>query len=192
MYLFFDTETSDLPRDFSAPETDIDNWPRVIQIAWVTAESLETASPVQVHLIKPDGFKIAPGAEATHGISTQFAKSNGVEFKPVLESFVQAVNDATTIVAHNIEFDVNVIGAECARLGIPNPIHDKPTQCTMRESTDHCRIPSRRGYSGYKWPALTELHTILFQSDFENVHDASSDSIACMKCFFRLQDLGAM
>ena len=34
MYLIFDTETTGLPRDFKAPITDTDNWPRCVQIAW--------------------------------------------------------------------------------------------------------------------------------------------------------------
>jgi len=34
MYLIFDTETTGLPKDFKAPITDADNWPRCVQIAW--------------------------------------------------------------------------------------------------------------------------------------------------------------
>ena len=29
MYIVFDTETTGLPKDFSAPITDFDNWPRI-------------------------------------------------------------------------------------------------------------------------------------------------------------------
>ena len=189
MYVFFDTETSDLPRDFNAPESDTRNWPRIIQVAWATGDSAETVSSLQTHLIKPDGFTIASGASDQHGISTEFANANGVALKPVLESFVKAVTEATTVVAHNIAFDANIIGAECARAGIPNPIRRKRMRCTMQESTNYCRIPSRRGF---KWPTLTELHTKLFRSDFANAHDASSDCVACMRCFFRLQELNVM
>ena len=34
MYLFFDTETTGLPKDWKAPISDLDNWPRLVQIAW--------------------------------------------------------------------------------------------------------------------------------------------------------------
>ena len=34
MYLVFDTETTGLPRNFDAPISDSDNWPRMVQIAW--------------------------------------------------------------------------------------------------------------------------------------------------------------
>ena len=34
MYLIFDTETTGLPKKWSSPLTDFDNWPRAIQVAW--------------------------------------------------------------------------------------------------------------------------------------------------------------
>lgn len=34
MYLFFDTETTGLPKNYKAPASDSDNWPRLVQIAW--------------------------------------------------------------------------------------------------------------------------------------------------------------
>ena len=34
MYLIFDTETTGVPHNKTAPLTDLDNWPRLVQIAW--------------------------------------------------------------------------------------------------------------------------------------------------------------
>ena len=34
MYLIFDTETTGLPKNYNAPITDTDNWPRLVQLAW--------------------------------------------------------------------------------------------------------------------------------------------------------------
>ena len=34
MYLIFDTETTGLPKKFNVPISDLDNWPRCVQIAW--------------------------------------------------------------------------------------------------------------------------------------------------------------
>ena len=33
-FLFFDTETTGLPKKWNAPVEEIDNWPRLVQIAW--------------------------------------------------------------------------------------------------------------------------------------------------------------
>ncbi len=189
MYLFFDTETSGLPRYYNAPESDTRNWPRLVQLAWVTGDSLTTVSAPQVYLIKPDEFTIDSRASAVHGITTAMANATGVALTPVLDSFVQAVNNSTVVVAHNIEFDTNIVGAECAREGIANPIRRRLMRCTMKEATDYCRIPSQRGF---KWPTLTELHWKLFQSGLADAHDASIDCQACMKCFFRLQELNVI
>ena len=34
-YLFFDTETTGLPNDYNASPNQLDNWPRIVQIAWL-------------------------------------------------------------------------------------------------------------------------------------------------------------
>ena len=34
MFLVFDTETTGLPKQYNAPLTDFDNWPRLVQLAW--------------------------------------------------------------------------------------------------------------------------------------------------------------
>ena len=34
MILIFDTETTGLPHNKTAPVSDVDNWPRLVQIAW--------------------------------------------------------------------------------------------------------------------------------------------------------------
>ncbi len=189
MYLFFDTETSDLPRSFSAPESDVRNWPRLVQLAWASCDATGNITLTQVHLITPEGFAIAPGAYERHHISTQFAVDNGVALRPVLDSFIVAANDADTVVAHNVEFDTSILGAECIRARLSNPLRRKKLRCTMKESTNYCRIPGNRGF---KWPTLTELHQILFSCGFANSHDASNDCLACMKCFLRLRELRAI
>ena len=34
MYLIFDTETTGLPKNWRAPISDTENWPRCVQLAW--------------------------------------------------------------------------------------------------------------------------------------------------------------
>jgi DNA polymerase-3 subunit epsilon len=61
--------------------------------------------------------------------------------------------------------------------------------CTMMKSTSFCKLPAKRGY---KWPKLDELHQTLFGCDFEGAHDAGSDVLATVKCFFELVRLGVI
>ena len=58
MFLIFDTETTGLPKDWNAPITDLDNWPRVVQLAWQIHDSEGKLIEVQDHIIYPDGFDI--------------------------------------------------------------------------------------------------------------------------------------
>ena len=73
-------------------------------------------------------------------------------------------------IAHNLEFDEKVLGAEYLRAGLPDPLARMDRLCTMRASTDHCKLPGRRGY---KWPTLEELHRHLFDEPIEGSHDAA-------------------
>ena len=53
MYLIFDTETTGLPKNWKAPITDTNNWPRCVQIAWQLHDELGELIEAQNYLIKP-------------------------------------------------------------------------------------------------------------------------------------------
>ena len=44
MFLIFDTETTGLPKNFKAPISDSDNWPRMVQLAWQLHDNCPTIS----------------------------------------------------------------------------------------------------------------------------------------------------
>jgi DNA polymerase-3 subunit alpha len=87
MYLIFDTETTGLPKKWNAPITDIDNWPRCIQIAWQLHDEMGKISEHQDFLIQPDGFNIPYDAEQIHGISTLLAVEKGISLTDSLKLF---------------------------------------------------------------------------------------------------------
>lgn len=187
--LFIDVETSDLPRNFNAPASDLDNWPRIVQFAWILSDTSGNIFEEHCRLVKPIGFRIAKGAYERHGISTEFATENGEILDGVIEDFQKACQVSKVIVAHNVSFDVPVIASEFIRAGKKEPFRGKSQRCTMKESTDYCEIP---GNYGNKWPTLGELHQVLFDQDFDNAHDALADCRACMTCFLQLNKIGIM
>ena len=71
MYLIFDTETTGLPKDYNAPHTNLDNWPRLVQIAWQLHDNHGKLINAQNLIVKPEGFTIPFNAEKIHGISTE-------------------------------------------------------------------------------------------------------------------------
>ena len=186
MYLFFDTETTGLPKNWKAPVTDLDNWPRMIQIGWTLCNAEGKRVDSAEFIIKPDNFIIPTEASNVHGITTEKALEEGVDLDVVLNKFNELVNEADFIVAHNISFDEKIIGAEFLRRDVATNFESKPKLCTMKASTDYCEIP---GPYGYKWPKLSELHIKLFGLDFSGAHDAFADIEATERCFWEMKKL---
>lgn len=105
--IFFDTETTGVPRDYKAPWTNTANWPRIVQIAWqlYVDESLvaEGAS-----IVRPDGFVIPEAASRIHKITTEDATTRGIALASALDVFSANTSLADEVVGHNIDYDRNV------------------------------------------------------------------------------------
>lgn len=185
MYLIFDTETTGLPKNFSAPVSDSDNWPRLVQIAWQLHNKMGELIEVKNFIVRPEGFTIPFNSQKIHGISTKSALEKGVDLRLVLHEFNKTILKSTFIVGHNILFDINIMGAEFFRTNIHSALMDLKTIDTKVQSTDFCAIPGGRG-GKFKWPTLTELHKKLFNEGFNEAHNASADVEATSRCFLEL------
>ena len=115
MYLIFDTETTGIPHNKTAPITDLDNWPRVVQLAWQLHDNKGKLLAQHNYIIKPEGFDIPYKAEQVHGISTKRALDEGRDFNEVLSIFIKDLERTKLLVGHNIEFDISILGAELIR-----------------------------------------------------------------------------
>lgn len=189
MYLFFDTETTGVPKNYKAPITDTDNWPRLVQIGWVLYDGEKKFVAEAEFVVKPDGFEIPEGASNVHGITTEKALSVGSSLEEVLEIFKKTLEGCDTIVGHNVSFDANIIGAEYWRLYGKSPLEGKKTVDTMESSKAFVGI--RNSY-GYKWPKLNELYKKLFNEDMGAAHTALMDIQNTAKCYFELERLGVI
>lgn len=187
MYLFFDTETTGLPKNWKAPVTDFNNWPRLVQLAYLLYDNNGKMISGGDHIIKPDGFIIPVEAAKVHGITTERALAEGKPLLGVLQAFHALINEANCLVAHNMSFDEKIIGAEFLRHSMQDIVASKKKICTMHSTTTFCAI---NGPYGYKWPKLSELHYKLFHTGFEEAHNAAADINATAKCFWELKRLG--
>lgn len=188
MYLFFDTETTGIPKNYNAPINDLNNWPRLVQLAWVIYDENAEKKTGANFIIKPEGFEIPREAANVHGITTEKAIETGRPLIEVLKEFAAAVGGAKLLVAHNMNFDEKIVGAEFLRKNIEHDLFNTVRFCTMQEATDFCQLPGNFG--GYKWPRLSELHKKLFNHNFDGAHDALADVNACARCFFELVNRG--
>ena len=187
LYLFFDTETTGLPKNWKAPVSDIDNWPRIVQIAWILSSQEKGRIESNDYIIKPEGYEIPEESSRVHGITTQKAHAEGIDLIEALKKFNLALQKSSCLVAHNMSFDEKILGAEFLRKDIENDFFERKRLCTMEKSTQYCKLP---GTYGYKWPSLSELHNILFCEGFEDAHNAAGDVNATERCFWKLREIG--
>ncbi|MAU73542.1 MAG: DNA polymerase III subunit alpha, partial [Flavobacteriaceae bacterium] len=186
MFLIFDTETTGLPKKWSAPLTDFDNWPRAIQVAWQVHDIDGNCISNQSYIVHPDSFSIPYDSEKIHGISTQLAKKIGVDISFVLNKFQEDLKKSQFICGHNLNFDEKILGAEYLRSDGNNPLQDFPKIDTCTEETAGiCMLKGGRGRK-FKLPTLMELYTHLFNEKFESAHNASADVEATALCLFKL------
>ena len=85
MFLTFDTETTGLPKNFNAPVSESENWPRLVQLAWQLNDNNGRLISVNSHIIKPDGYSIPYNSEKIHGISTEIALKEGKKLAALIE-----------------------------------------------------------------------------------------------------------
>jgi len=182
MYLVFDTETNGLPKDYKAPMTDVDNFPRIIQMGYVVfSDSGEIVKEYQ-DLIKPDGWVI-PNEKfwRDNGFTTERNFAEWVDIKVALAGFIDEINNGChTLVAHNLEFDHKVVGAEMIRAGM---FAQKKLNkiCTMQSTIELCNLP---GKYGPKFPKLVELHNKLFGVGFDGAHEILRQlEDVCLSCW---------
>jgi DNA polymerase III epsilon subunit-like protein len=187
--LIFDTESTGLPVDEKDPFHYPEYWPRLVQLAWILSDD-DTIIEEQSFIIAPEGFTIPRSASEIHGITTERAKEEGRPLQEVLKIFSETLGKAEVIVGHNVGFDRSVVTAEFARAKQNAPILGLPFHCTMKGTTDLCKIEGKIKGRNYKWPSLTELHTHLFEEPFTDAHDAREDVRACFRCYCELKKQG--
>ena len=184
--LFIDCETTN-KLQYGIPLNHPDQ-PRIVQLAAVLTDDSGTELGSFSFLIRPDGWTIPKEAEDIHGISTHMATLGGVPIALALAVLDKFAAMASTVVAHNIDFDLSMVESEHLRK--PTILdRSKDNFCTMKSSTNLCALPGK--YAGqFKWPKLTEAHETLLGTAFDGAHDAMADVRACSRVYFELKRRG--
>ena len=189
--LFFDTETT----GFVDKDKDLthEDQPYVLQLAALLDDDEgNTVSAINV-ILNTESGPVPSGAAGVHGITEEKYKAFGIKPLTALATFNGLAQRATTLVGHNISYDLGMLKIAYAREGKLSNYSDdvgrKPTFCTMQETTDIVKIPNPRSRSGqYKWPKLEEAYRVLVSPDgFEGAHDALADVRATREIFYSLR-----
>lgn len=185
MYLIFDSSAIDKPKNWKAPFSDTFSWPRMIHLSWITLDAELNPTDNQNFLIKPEGFEIDSEIEERCKVNAEDIKNKGVPLAEALHAFEFGLKDVEYVGAHNLNFNENVLAAEYVRKGINHDLFKKTRFCLMQEATFFCKLPSKTG--GYKWPTLSELHSIIFKKAYSPPNNARADVIAATRCFKALK-----
>lgn len=184
-YLVIDTETSSLPKNWDAPYSEEKNWPHVLQIAWLVFDEDGKFVKQENYFLKPGNFKITKASTKVHKITTAFLTENGTERLEVFEKLNHDVNIfKPLIIAHFIELDFKMVGAELYRLALPNPITQQSLFCTLKASAKYVKNPS------FKFLKLNVFYKTLFKKRPENLHNALVDAALTAEIFFHLKNKG--
>jgi DNA polymerase III epsilon subunit-like protein len=182
--LFFDTECNGLPANYHLGIEHTDNWPRLIQLAWIITDETGNILKQQNHQVIPQGFIIQPNVEQLTRISTTQALTQGKLLHLVLHEFISDLQMVDMVVGHNIDFDRHIVGCELYRSQMDYAtMMSKPHVCTMKQSTDYYHIQTGND----RYPKLMNLYQLLFHESFDNAHNAMADVLATMKCYFELK-----
>jgi DNA polymerase III epsilon subunit-like protein len=200
LVLIFDTETTGLIPKHTVP---LDEQPYVLQLSYIVYD-VETNRVIKVadFIIRPpDHVVIQPLITEITGITRELCDSQGVPIDVALREFYEDYLRCDLIVAHNIEFDSEMIRIEIMRnldletTGCPLiktlfPLdNSKPTYCTMIHGRKLCNI-QRTAASGRIWikpPKLEELYERLFGEKPQNLHNALVDTYVCLRCFVKMR-----
>lgn len=189
--LFFDTETTGIPERSWNWDTDLEQYPHVVQMAWLHGCKVET------HIIRPDGWEIPQETVDVHGITTEYALEHGEPFASVVDMFIQDCHDAGLICGHNIHFDTSIIKANILReLGreyydandVENALYKGKRIDTMRPTMKW--VDARMANGRLKFPNLSELYSRCFPGESFPAHDALEDVKAVAKCLPVIVELG--
>ena len=192
---FFDVETTGL----------LQSSPYIVSIAYSVYENKPNQDyniepPINIleryHIVKPPtkDYVIPEESVKIHGISTEIAKKQGITNDEVIKN-LHSVFDKyhiTTIVAHNIEFDIRVLFIQLERydtihkIPLKHKIFDIKVYCTMKESIEMMNLERTNSRGTYKkYPKLEELYNRLFEGENFNAHNALEDVKACVRCYYK-------
>ena len=109
-----------------------------------------------------------------------------------LSGFLALYERATLVVGHNVSFDIRMVRILSARITGEKWSCERDQFCTMRRTTNICKIlkAQPRCHNDWKWPSLIEAIRHFFGEDHANAHRARADCDGSARIFFHLREQG--
>jgi len=191
-WVFFDCETTGLPMRSKKGErpipADHPGQPHLAALAMVWTSPLLAITAKKRWYVKPNGWKMEPGATKVNGLTDQFLAANGLPIGQVLDFYERAITEGHIFCAFNIQFDAKIMRGELRRAGRPDHIQETPTVCAMLSSAGVVKAKTVDGRP--KTPKLDETMRH-FKIEWEGTpHTAPADAMACLRIVRFLSQIG--
>jgi DNA polymerase III epsilon subunit-like protein len=205
--LIFDTETTGLPKSYTINYNVLNLWPYIVQFSYIIYDcESKCLIKIKDNIIQvPKEINISDECINIHGITNELSQNQGIPVEVAIKEFMQDLKTVNLVVAHNMEFDLNLLKVEIMRKVSENLIDSEKKEpylkylnvlskemnyyCTMQNSFQLCNIKrmSKKGKEYTKFPKLSELHEKLFQIIPNNLHNSLNDVLVCLRCFYKLK-----
>lgn len=185
-YMVLDTETTGLPKvlngEYYPPsKTQYYAFSRLVELGYIIYDSKHNEIKRSSFLVKPDGFNVE--ATHVHQITHEHACDHGIPISDVFKTFSADLDTVGAIVAHNAQFDLHILRAECHvynNADLLKKIESKTAICTKQLGAGFIKIESSRG------PKLSVLYEHFFNTPADQIHRALDDVLLCAKCYVRM------
>jgi DNA polymerase III epsilon subunit-like protein len=186
--IVLDIETTGIPKrvsGFYSNPSDLSLYDsaRIVELGYYIIDKNNVKLKEVEYLIKPENFVIPEEVVKIHGISQEIATKKGISIKHALAFlYLDLLNyDCKTFIAHNVEFDKNILLSECYRLDY-QPIIEK-----LKGLKDYCTMKDNKIFN--RWPKLGDLYEELFNEKIIIDHRSLSDVDVCHKCYCELMKM---
>jgi DNA polymerase-3 subunit epsilon len=182
--IFIDTETTGLPimigynRYHPYYQLEYYEKSRMIELGYMIYDCNNNKIKEFNKLIKPNNFEITN--TEIHGITNEQAINEGVDIIDALKELEQDLKQADSLIAHNINFDINIILSEASRAKcskLVESLHKKVKKCTFKSAQNIYK-------KNFK---LINLYSHLFNKEIIQEHRALSDVKILVDCYFELE-----
>jgi|LauGreDrversion4_2_1035121.scaffolds.fasta_scaffold117908_1 DNA polymerase-3 subunit epsilon len=211
-FLVFDVETTGLlpTQRKGAPSVPIQEYPHILQLSFAVYDisSKTIVRQLDSYIKVDDSVVISDFVSNLTGITREICNEKGRNIVDVLEQFYEAYMFCDGIVAHNMNFDEQMIMIELERnrpeimkkapycFMIFNAMYEKvhgiERYCTMRKGIEICNIMVESKTEGKpaskKWPKLNELYKKLFDGEtVSGLHNSMIDVLVCLRCYLKMR-----
>ena len=125
-----------------------------------------------VELLADPGVEIPEAAAKVHGITTEYARTNGAAHEEVLEKTIQSIRDGweagLTLIVFNAPYDLTVLRQLNPEFNVTGPVYDPFV-------IDRAKDPYRKGPR-----TLTDLSQF-YGVRLDNAHEATADALAAAR-----------